>query len=124
MKKSWAWYNGTDTDFLEYTNDYTKSNTTATNSSNKADNYAKDNDADTNLSMKPQQNVENKSTLNKSVAYGVLFNAAAKFIPTFTEEAEENKWPHWNEERKVNSAGPTWNSERKVEKESHKWNTS
>ena len=124
MKKSWEWYNGTDTEYCEYSDNYTKSNSTATDSSSKAEKYANDKDADANLPIEPQQNVENKSALNKSVAYGVLFNAAANFIPTFTEEVEENIWPHWNEERKVNDSGPTWNSERKVEIESHKWNTS
>ena len=122
MKKSLEWYNGTDTDIFECTNDLTKSNSTDANSSNKAENFAKAKDADANLPTEPQKIVENKSTLNKSVAYGVLFNASANFIPKFTEEVEENKWPHWNEERKVNSSGPTWNSERKVEIESHKWN--
>ena len=124
MKKSWEWYNGTDTEYFEYSNKYTNSNSTATDSSSKAEKYANDKDADANLPIEPQQNVENKSTLNKSVAYGVFFNASANFIPKFTEEVEENKWPHWNEERKVNNSGPTWNSERKVEIESHKWNTS
>ena len=124
MKKSWEWYNGTDAEYFEYSNKYTNSNSTATDSSSKAGKYANDKDADANLPIEPQQNVENKSTLNKSVAYGVFFNASANFIPKFTEEVEENKWPHWNEERKVNNSGPTWNSERKVEIESHKWNTS
>ena len=124
MKKYLEWYNGTDNDVFENTNDYTRSNSTDATSSTKTEKFSKAKDADATLPTEPQQNLENKSTLNKSVAYGVLFNASANFIPKFTEEVEENKWPHWNEERKVNNSGPTWNSERKVEIESHKWNTS
>ena len=121
MKEYWEWYNGT-TDSFESPNFHTKLRTSETGTSKEAKQHIKENHVEANKTE--NQGEKNKNMKNKSVAYGVLANAAAKFLPTFEEEAEENLWPTWNEERKINNTWPNWNTERKIDNEWPKWNTS
>ena len=69
--------------------------------------------------------ITNKNTSNKSVAWGAFIVATGNLhLPKYEEEVEENKWPTWNESRKINNPWPNWNSERKLDNEWPKWNTS
>ena len=69
--------------------------------------------------------ITNKNNSNKSVAWGAFIVATGNLhLPKYEEEVEENKWPTWNEPRKINNPWPNWNSERKLDNEWPKWNTS
>ena len=93
-------------------------------SSEKGGNDSKTKDTKNQSSEEIRENaVTNKNNSNKSVAWGVFMVAAGGLHPPkYEEPLEENKWPTWNEERKVNNSWPNWNSERPLDNEWPKWN--
>ena len=95
-------------------------------SSNKERNSSKPKDARNESSIEAKvATVTNKNDSNNSVAWGVFMVAAGGLHPSkYEEPLEENKWPTWNEERKINNPWPNWNSERPLDNEWPKWNKS